>query len=180
MKSRPIQALKSNLGSRFYSRKSSWRIRNRQSRPDAAPRAARLTLATKAHMAPARAATSTRPATPGPRCGTRYAVSRLRWGALRGVDACRQAGPTVPQSSIVGSTDDCHISPPIAKPEAARDRRADRLPDDVAAHHEAVLEAWFGVSMTGVDVERPLRITAVDHVAAVEESGTPTAERPKC
>jgi hypothetical protein len=121
-------------------------IRNRQSRPDAAPRAARLTLATKAHMAPARAATSTRPATPGPRCRNRYAVSRLRWGALRGVDACRHAGPTVPQSSIVGSTDDCHISPPIAKPEAARDRRADRLPDDVAAHHEAVLEAWFGVS----------------------------------
>ena len=65
---------------------------------------------------------------------------------LRGVDACRHAGPTVPQSSIVGSTDDCHISPPIAKPKAARQRRADRLPDDVVAHHEAVLEAWFHVS----------------------------------
>jgi hypothetical protein len=147
MKSRPIQALESNLGSRFYCARVVL-AGSGTGKADRipAPRAARLTLATKAHMAPARAATSTRPATPGPRCRNRYAVSRLRWGALRGVDACRQAGPTVPQSSIVGSTDDCHISPPIAKPEAARDRRADRLPDDVAAHHEAVLEAWFGVS----------------------------------
>jgi hypothetical protein len=34
--------------------------------------------------------------------------------------------------------------------------------------------------MSRIDVERSLRIAAVDHVAAVEESGTPTAERPKC
>jgi hypothetical protein len=62
------------------------------------------------------------------------------------------AGPTVPQSSILGSTDDCHISPLIAEPKAARYRRADRLPDDVTTHYETVLASVC--QMTGVDVLR--------------------------
>ena len=52
-------------------------------------------------------------------------------------------------------------APPIAKPKAARHRRADRLPDDVIAHHEAVLEAGSVCQMTGVDVDRPLPIALV-------------------
>jgi hypothetical protein len=136
MKSRPIQALESNLGSRFLLRASRPRgIRNRQSRPHTGAPSSRLTLATKPY---------------GPGAGCYEHTPRYTWAAmqepvcglplkmgarcrLRGVDACRHAGPTVPQSSIVGSTDDCHISPPIAKPKAARQRRADRLPDDVVA-----------------------------------------------
>jgi hypothetical protein len=52
--------------------------------------------------------------------------------------------------------------PPIAKPKAVRHCRADRLPDDVIAHHEAVLEAWFRVSDDRSRREGTLRIAAVD------------------
>jgi hypothetical protein len=43
--------------------------------------------------------------------------------------------------------------PPIAKPKAARYGRADRLPDDVIAHHEPSWKLGSMCQMTGVDVK---------------------------
>ena len=69
MKSRPIQALESNLGSRFLLRASCPRgIRNRQSRPDTGTRAARLTLAIKPY---------------GPGAGCYEHAPRCTWAAMQ-------------------------------------------------------------------------------------------------
>ena len=108
MKSRPIQALELNLGSRFYCARvvlAGSGIGKADRIP--APQSSRLTLATKPYGPGAgcyeHAPRYTWAAMQEPVCG-----SRLRWGALppsrrRRLPARRS---TVPQSSVVGSIRD--------------------------------------------------------------------------
>jgi hypothetical protein len=113
MKSRPIQALESNLGSRFcHARVVLAGSGTGKADRIPAPRAARLTLAIKPYGPGAgcdeHAHRYTRAAMCEPVCGL-----QLKMGRTAAFAASTPAGTQVQRSrrvSIVGSTDDCHIS----------------------------------------------------------------------